>query len=73
MSLRKTNEQVISDIMSFAPTGPLAQAFIMEAVARYAKQVAEAPTMPDTPMLSGEAWKRTAIYINDTLNNHFKG
>lgn len=40
----------------------LCQAFIMEAIQKYAKMVAEAPPI-ESPFISGVAWKNIAIDV----------
>jgi len=43
MSIQKpnTNEELVRKMMTYSKFGPLAQAFIMEAITRYAKECAE--------------------------------
>lgn len=70
---RETNEEFIVRIMNFGcPTGALIQAFIMEALARYCVEVQKA-SFPDTPLLSGEAWKATGAWLQSQLDEHFNG
>ena len=64
MSECKTNTDFIVELMEYSPTGAIAQAFILEAVSRYAKTVAAAdPAKLDTGIISGEAWVATAEHI----------
>lgn len=58
-----TNVDFVTDLMSYSPVGALAQAFILEAIGRYAKEVCEAEPWPDDVMLSFEAWQRCAKHI----------
>jgi len=68
---RQTNEQFLTEIMRFSRYGALSQAFVMEALSRYAEEVSKAdPKSCDTPMLSGAAWVGVAKEIRDKLNEH---
>lgn len=58
-----TNIDFVTDLMSYSPVGALAQAFILEAIGRYAKQVCEAEPWPDDVMVSFEAWQTCANHI----------
>lgn len=72
MAKRQTNVQLVKKIMERAPTGALSQAFVLEAVRRYAKQCAEADAEElDTAWLNGEAWKETAQFALNEINAHF--
>ena len=72
MSTRKTNTDCIVELMEFSPTGALAQAFILEAIKRYARAVAAAdPAKLDSDLLSGEAWVATAKYIVKELRAQY--
>jgi hypothetical protein len=55
---RKTNVQKITHLMVNYPGGPLAQAFVLEAVQRYADQVLAAgrPDDPGNGLVSACAW-----------------
>lgn len=72
MPKHETNVEFVTRMMEFCPTGALSQAFIIEAIGRYAKLVAENPPIPDTDFLSGEAWKRTGDWINAQMKGHLK-
>ena len=72
MSERKTNTDCIVELMEFSPTGAIAQAFILEAIRRYAKAVAAAdPAKLDTGYISGEAWVATAKHIVKELRAQY--
>lgn len=62
-----TNTEFVTNLMEFCPTGALAQLLIIEAIARYADQVAAAPPM-EHGLIDGNAWKRTAEYIKGKLD-----
>ena len=69
---RMTNEQVVAHMMKFSNYGALSQAFIMEAISRYATQCAAAdPKDLDNAMLSGKAWVGVAKEIKHKLDEHF--
>jgi len=68
MKTYETNTELVTRMMEYSPTGALSQIFIIEAISRYAKLVAELPPM-DHPMINGEAWKRTAEFIQKELEN----
>lgn len=69
----ETNEQFIVRIMNFGcPTGPLIQAFVIEALRKYAEAVSSAPAESlDSPFLSGESWKATAIWLKTELDRKY--
>ena len=71
----ETNEQFIARIMRFGcPTGPLIQAFVIQALRTYAEAVSEAPAESlDSPLLCGESWKATAIWLKTELNRKYGG
>lgn len=68
---RKSNTEFLVDLMDFAKAGPLMQAFVLEAVAKYAEQCAKAdPAVFDSPMLNGAAWHRCAVEAKAALTAH---
>lgn len=68
---RKTNTELITDLMDFAKSGPLMQAFILEAVSQYAKRCAAVdPAVFDSPILNGAAWHRCAVEAKAALEAH---
>jgi hypothetical protein len=74
MAKQETNVQFVARIMEFCPTGALAHAFVLEALAQYADKCAAAdPREMNCGMLvSGEAWNRTAKYIQRELNAKYR-
>lgn len=57
----KCNEDFVRDLMNYSPVGALAQAFIMEAIQRYARECAAAdPAKFDSGLMSGAAWVKCA-------------
>jgi len=68
---RKTNTELITDLMDFAKSGPLMQAFILDALTKHARKCVEAgPTAFESPMLSGKAWHRCAVEVQAALAEH---
>lgn len=71
MPKHKTNTQVVRGLMEFAKSGPLMQAFVIEALRRYADQCAAAdPAVFDSPLMSGRAWHACAVEAQQTLAQH---
>lgn len=70
---RLTNTQMLTQLMEFAKAGPLMQAFILEAIGRYAKECAKQdPAVFDSPILVGAAWHSCAVEARDTIEKHLK-
>lgn len=70
--MRETNTEFITRIMEVGcPTGALIQPFVIEALTRYAQQVAESPAIADTALLSGEAWKETGEWLLSEINKRY--
>lgn len=57
------NVEFVEDLMERNPAGALGQAFILEAIGRYAKEVCKAEPWPDDVMISFEAWQTCAKHI----------
>lgn len=71
---RRTNVQWVKHAMEYSKFGALSQAFIMEAIGRYANQIAELdPARLDSALISGEAWVGVAKEIKASLDAHYKG
>ena len=67
----ETNVEFLMRVMDFAKSGPLMQAFVLEACAKYAEACAKAdPATFDTPMLNGAAWHRCAVELRDEIKRH---
>ena len=69
----RTNQQMLREIMSFSRFGPLAEVFVMEAVVKYADEVAAAT--PDQVegggLINGSAWIGVAKEIKTKLDAHY--
>jgi hypothetical protein len=67
----QTNIQKVNYLMTMYPGDPLTQAFILEAVRRYAAEVVDAGPPVDNPraIISPAAWHATAKGIADQLDH----
>ena len=56
--MNKTNVEKIKELMTRSPAGPLMQAFILEAVRRYAEDIINEGVPEDNPraLISPKAW-----------------
>jgi len=56
--VNKTNVEKIQELMTRSPAGPLMQAFILEAVRRYAEDIISEGVPEDNPraLISPRAW-----------------
>ena len=69
----KTNAQLIGDLMSFSKQGVLMQAFLIEAIAKYAEQTKVSPPWStDNTFISEAAWRACADEALDAINNRSK-
>jgi hypothetical protein len=70
--MTKDNVKFIRDLMTFSKHGALTQAFIVEAIMRYAEQVSKAPAdESDTALISGRAWKGVAEDIYKQMTERY--
>lgn len=62
-----SNSEFLNDIMEFAPVGPIAQIFVIEAIRYYAEQVKSGPkpTESGNGIINPIAWHDTAEYLYD--------
>lgn len=70
--VRKTNVQAVRSMMEYSDFGALAQAFIIEAISRYADEVSES-TPEDYgsfTLVSPESWIGVAREIRKKMNAH---
>ena len=67
----QTNIQKVNYLMTMYPGDPLAQAFIYEAVRRYAAELVEAGRPEDNPraLISPVAWYNTAQAVAKQLDH----
>lgn len=71
---RKTNVEAVADLMQFSKYGALAQLFVVDALGKYARHIANAP--PETfasmkgGLISPDAWQAVAREIADKIDVH---
>jgi len=71
----KTNIQLVTDLMTHSQHGVLMQAFIIEAIAKYAELTKEAIGKPEwapNSFISAGAWRACADEALDAINNRSK-
>ena len=69
----KTNGMFIHDLMCDSQQGALMQAFVIEAIANYAKQTKVAPPWStDNTFISEAAWRACADEALEAINNRSK-
>ena len=56
----QTNTEFVTDLMEWPKSGPLMQAFVIEAITRYALEQSMAPDWGADVMLSQDAWRACA-------------
>jgi len=71
MVKQKTNTQLVNHMMTYSKQGVLMQAFIIEAIAKYAESVKANP-LPDNGFISPHAWDACASEALDAINNRNK-
>jgi hypothetical protein len=72
---RKTNIQVVNDLMTHSKQGVLMQAFIIEAIAKYAELTKEAIGKPEwapNSFISAKSWGACADEALDAITNRNK-
>ena len=69
---RKTNIQVVNDLMTHSKQGVLMQAFIIEAIAKYAEQTKVSPAWANEGFISEAAWRACADEAMEAINNRSK-
>lgn len=69
MAARKSNPQFIADLMRYASAGPLMQAFVFEALDRYAADVLASapPANAENALISWPAWHACAAETAQAL------
>ena len=70
---RKTNIELVTDLMTHSQQGVLMQAFIIEAIAKYAEQTKVSPPWSkDNTFISEESWRACADEVVEAVNNRSK-
>ena len=69
MAARKSNPKFIADLMTYASSGPLMQAFVFEALDRYAADVLASapPANAENALISWPAWSACAAEITQAM------
>ena len=62
-----TNEEFVSNLMTFSDHGALMQILIIDLLAKGAKRVAEAPVVDDDGIINMHAWKSCAVELRNRL------
>jgi len=73
MSKHETNIEFVTRVMDFADTGPLMQAFVLQALEQYAKTVAKASDADlggDLAMVPPDVWRRCATELSAKIKEH---
>lgn len=68
----KTNVQLINDLMAYSHNGVLMQAFIIEAIAKYAEQTKVSPPWSNQSFISEASWRACADEALEAINNRSK-
>ena len=72
-SKHKTNIQLVTDLMSHSQQGALMQAFIIEAIHKYAKQTKVSPPWStDNSFISEASWRACADEALEAIDNRSK-
>jgi hypothetical protein len=67
---RKTNVEMITDMMEFSNNGSLMQAYIIEAIYNYSLQVIKAgPEVFNNGLLNGKSWVACAEEAVNKINS----
>ena len=72
-SKHKTNNQLVTELMTHSQQGVLMQAFIIEAISNYANQTKVSPPWStDNTFISEAAWRACADEALEAINNRSK-
>jgi hypothetical protein len=63
-----TNAQLINALMSYSTQGVLMQAFLIEAIRKYAEQTKVSPPWSDQSFISEAAWRACADEALEAIN-----
>ena len=67
-----TNNQLVTELMTHSQQGVLMQAFIIEAIAKYAEQTKVSPAWANEGFISEAAWRACADEAMEAINNRSK-
>ncbi|HGO6073748.1 TPA: hypothetical protein ACK3Q6_004472 [Burkholderia cepacia] len=70
---RQTNVEFITDLMEHSKYGPMAQMFVIEALAKYSKAVAEAKpeSIGAAPFINSASWQAVAREIHEKVEARY--
>jgi len=68
----KTNVQLINDLMTHSQQGVLMQAFIIEALGKYAEQTKVSPPWSNQSFISEASWRACADEALEAITNRSK-
>lgn len=63
MAQRKSNTEFVTDLMEMARSGPLMQAFVIEALRHYAEVTSNAGPWETITFIDQDAWKACATEV----------
>ena len=69
---RKTNIQLVNDLMTHSQNGVLMQAFVIEAIHAYAQQTKVSPPWSNQSFISEASWRACADEALEAINNRSK-
>ena len=69
---RKTNIQLVNDLMTHSQNGVLMQAFIIEAIRHYSEQTKLSPAWSNQNFISEASWRACADEAMDAIDNRSK-
>ena len=69
---RKTNIQLVNDLMTHSHNGVLMQAFIIEAIRHYSEQTKLSPAWSNQNFISEASWRACADEAMDAIDNRGK-
>lgn len=68
---RKTNQQIVANMMNYSACGGLKEAFILTAIEKYSQQILREEPWAENSLISFEAWQQCAKEVITTLEQHY--
>jgi hypothetical protein len=68
----KSSNELLNDLLTWAKSGPLMHAYVVEALAKYSDQVLEDESDWGNSFISKEAWQRCAQEVKGALDKNFQ-
>lgn len=70
---RKTNIEMVADLMAVSPYGALSEVFVVEAIRHYSEQVASKTPVEDSKaLINPVAWHGIAVDIQQRLKENYE-